>query len=118
MKVIYVPSTILVIIILFNLLIALIRDSFIKTKQNRDANDYLEISHMMLDYMSMALWNYSKSSLFHLFHCHNTEKRIGINGLTITQSHRGKNAKYLKSSKKVDHTSPELETAKILERLD
>lgn len=38
--VVFVPATIAVSIMLFNLLIAMIRDSFLKNKINRIPNDY------------------------------------------------------------------------------
>ncbi len=67
--IIYVPATILVTILLFNLLIAMVRDAYLKVKQNIVANDYIEIANIVNDYQSMARWNLHKSSYRYLFVC-------------------------------------------------
>lgn len=47
---VYIPATIAVSVMLFNLLIAMIRDSFLKNKINRVPNDYKEIASIISDY--------------------------------------------------------------------
>lgn len=47
---VYIPATIAVSVMLFNLLIAMIRDSFLKNKINRVPNDYKEIATIISDY--------------------------------------------------------------------
>lgn len=49
-NIIYIPATILVTITLFNLLIAIVRDAYLKMKSNRIANDYIEIGNIINDY--------------------------------------------------------------------
>lgn len=48
--IIYIPATILVTVILFNLLIAIVRDAYLKVKENRIANDYIEIANIINDF--------------------------------------------------------------------
>ncbi len=67
--IIYIPATIFVTILLFNLLIAMVRDAYLKVKQNIVANDYIEIANIVNDYQSMARWNLHKSSYRYLFVC-------------------------------------------------
>lgn len=66
-KLIYIPATIFVSIMLFNLLIAIVRDSYLKVKSNRVANDYMEIANIINDYQTMARWNFKKSNPRYLF---------------------------------------------------
>lgn len=65
--IIYIPATILVTVTLFNLLIAIVRDAYLKVKENRIANDYSEIVNIINDYQTMAMWNLNKASYRYLF---------------------------------------------------
>lgn len=49
------------------------------------------------------MWNYKKQQNYHVFHVLNVESTHGINGLAITHSHRGKNARYVKKNKLQEH---------------
>ncbi len=86
---IYVPATLAVSVMLFNLLIAMIRDSYIKNKANRIANDYIEIAGIIHDYEMMAMWNLRKPCMRYMFLCQDASKASGINGLVFNRADDG-----------------------------
>lgn len=49
-QLVYIPAVILVTITLFNLLIALIRDIFLRVNKDKIAHDYFEIAEIINDY--------------------------------------------------------------------
>ncbi len=80
----YVPATIAVNLVLWNLLIVTILDSFKENKANRIPYDYREITSIIHDYEMMAMWNRRKPLMRYLFICQDTQTTVGINGLVFT----------------------------------